>query len=74
MDIFFQSRLSTCITSTKFSIKVNGDGHGYFEGERNLRLLGSTPDLLRNQRKKKMKYREVRGSLSKSGKKGFLTW
>lgn len=25
-----------CITSTKFSVKVNGDEHGYFEGKRGL--------------------------------------
>lgn len=26
-----------CVTSTKFTVKVNGEGHGYFQGRRGLR-------------------------------------
>ncbi|XP_019229334.1 PREDICTED: uncharacterized protein LOC109210390 [Nicotiana attenuata] len=33
----FVQIVMTCITSTKFSVKVNGEGHGYFEGRRVLR-------------------------------------
>lgn len=35
-----------CITTTKFTIKVNGRGYGYFKGERGLRQGDSTSPLL----------------------------
>lgn len=32
----FVQLIMKCVTTTKFSVKVNGEGHGYFEGIRTL--------------------------------------
>lgn len=32
----FTKLVMSCVTTTKFSVKVNGEGHGYFEGQRGL--------------------------------------
>ncbi|KAG5602683.1 hypothetical protein H5410_034053 [Solanum commersonii] len=34
---FHVQLIITCVTSTTFTIEVNGVGHGYFEGKRGLR-------------------------------------
>lgn len=33
----FTDIVMTCVSSTKFTVKVNGEGYGYFEGQRGLR-------------------------------------
>lgn len=35
--VYFVKLFMKCVTSTTFTIKVNGVGHGYFEGKRDLR-------------------------------------
>ncbi|XP_070033019.1 uncharacterized protein [Nicotiana tomentosiformis] len=36
-NIVWEEIVMTCINSTKFSVKVNGEGHGYFDRRRGLR-------------------------------------
>lgn len=33
----FIQPIMACVTTTKFSVKVSGEGYGYFEGKRGLR-------------------------------------
>lgn len=33
----FTQLIMACVTTTKFRVKVNGEGYGYFEGKRGLR-------------------------------------
>lgn len=33
----FVQMVMMCISSTRLSVKVNGDGHGYFQGKKDLR-------------------------------------
>jgi len=37
--VYFVKLIMTCVTSTTFTIKVNGVGHGYFEGKMGLREI-----------------------------------
>ena len=29
--------VKTCVTTTRFTVKVNGEGYGYFDGKRGIR-------------------------------------